>query len=148
MIKILDGLLDRFFAACGGFILSQAPAFMQQYVHRLGGDVSELKLHLATVEKVAAESGKNLDQYIEKFVSNPDVDFHNQGMILKKMADRFQDLSTTLQMMENASIFNKPYVFFSHFQSDIVYETYKNFSFSINLTLESFIYIIIGIAFG
>lgn len=144
----LDKVLDRFFVVAGAFIFCQIPEFFQQYIQRLSGHVEELKRLVAQIQQAAAFSGKALPQYIEKFLSNSDQDFMSQGMLMQQVVQRFNELQETLTAMQEASVFSRPFVFFTHFQKDIAIGTLSSFKPALALTYEGFFYALVGLFAG
>lgn len=141
-------MLDRIFAVIGALVFSQAPMFMQQYKQQLAGHVAELQMQIDAINKAAAESGKSLEAFIQKFTSNPDLDFMRQGEVMQNMRERYQALSETYVSLNEASTFTKPFVFLSNLHSDIVQSTFKTFNFGLEFSLEGLIYALVGIFLG
>lgn len=67
MIKWISSLIDRIFAAVGGVLFSQAPLFMKQYAQQLSGHAAELRFQVDAMKQAASNSGKTLEQFIQKF---------------------------------------------------------------------------------
>jgi len=61
------------FAGGGAAAASQAPAYAQQYVQRLGGAVAELERSVAEYEALAARQGQTLEAWIGSMQGNAPV---------------------------------------------------------------------------
>jgi hypothetical protein len=148
MFKWMGGLIDRIFAVIGAVIFLQAPAFIQQYAQRLAGHVSELRLQVDMMRQAALMSDKSLEQFIQKFTSSGDVDFARQGELMQNMLTRYQDLQSSANALQHASVFSRPFVLLSHLNWDIAKAAITSFHFEISFTLEALIYAVIGIVVG
>lgn len=141
-------MMDRIFCVVGAVLFSQVPTFMQQYAQQLGGRSEELKLQIDLMAKTALYSGKNLKEYIQKFLSNTDSDISQQGELMQEMTVRYQKLSEAASALNHASVFEKPYVFFTHLYSDVASSTLQLFTPGFSFSLEGIVYAFIGILFG
>lgn len=148
MLKWINGLVDRIFAVAGALTLSQAPLFMQQYSQTLSGHVAELNIQIAVIRNAAAQSGKTLEQYIQKFTSSPDSDFSKQGQILQGMLERFTSLSDAYSALSNTTVFTKPFIFVRYLNFDMIQSTLKHFQPGIAFTVEGLVYAMIGLGIG
>lgn len=148
MLKWLAGILDRVFAVIGALLFLQAPMFMMQYVHNLAGHVAELQLQMELMRKTAASTGKTLEQYVSKFMSNSDPDFSKQGEIMQGMIDRWENLSSGLHSLMSSNVFARPFVFMYHFDYSVAKDTYSHFQFGLTFSLEGIVYSMIGLVIG
>ncbi len=148
MLKWIVNTIDRIFAVLGALIFSQAPMFMQQYKQQLAGHVAELHTQIEAMKQAATLSGKELTVFINKFLSNADIDFVRQGEIMQKMTERYNTLSETYLALETSSPFTRPFIFMSNFYNDIAKDTYKTFKFGLEFSFEGLIYALIGVLVG
>lgn len=148
MLKWIVNTIDRLFAVIGALIFSQAPMYMQQYKQQLAGHVAELHAQIEAMKEAATLSGKDLSLFINKFLSNSDIDFVRQGEIMQKMTERYTMLSETYLKLQASSPFSRPFIFISNFYSDIAKDTYKTFKFGVEFSFEGFIYAFIGMLIG
>lgn len=144
----MNGILDRLCVVLGAFLFALFPVFIQQYQHQLIGHVNELQWQIDTMSGSATKSGKNLDQYIQKFIDHPDQDFSNQGDTMRLILNRWNKLSKALSKLQKASILTRPIVFISFLQWDIFKSTAKNFQPGVSFTLEGLFYIFLGMISG
>lgn len=148
MFKWIGGLIDRIFAAAGGVLFSQAPLYMKQYAQQLSGHVAELRYQVDAMRQAATNSGKTLEQFIQKFVDSNDIDFVRQGDIMSAMVNRWYSITEALVALQDSSVFTRPFVFIKHMNWDIIKSTWSQYVFGIPLTLEGLIYAVLGIIFG
>lgn len=146
--RLVSGLLDRIFILVGAFGGSQIPSFMQQYVNRLSGHIDELHYQIQLWNQMAAISGKSLQAYVEKFAANSDSEFSRHGEYMQTMLHRWNDLSQSYQMIQESSLWSRPFVFISHLNSDIFKATWLSYVPQMTLTLESTCYTLAGFVFG
>jgi DUF2937 family protein len=138
-------MLDRSFAVFGAFAFSQMPAFMQQYTQILYGHVQECKRLQMALELHATVSNKTVSEYIQKFLIQQDPDFVHQGKLLLAIQERYSTLSAAYTHLNTAAIWKRPFVFFSELDMSIVHETMSQFTLSISFSLETIIFMLIGI---
>lgn len=148
MIKWLGNIIDRLFAVAGALVFSQAPLFMQYYTQQLSGHVAELKLNVEAMGKIAAQSGKTLDQYVLKFMASTDPDFNLQGKLMQSMVERWTVFNENLYSMQNATVWTRPFLFIRQFDWDIARTTYHTFEVGLTFNLEGIIYAFLGLLFG
>lgn len=147
-MKTLAWIFDRFFIVLGAFIGSQIPEFMQQYTQRLGGHVDELSHLLAALKKSVARNHKNIESYIQKFLSNSDTDITLQGEFMQSILLRWQKLSASLHSLVESSVWERPYVFVKNLDSDIFASTVGAYHPGISLTVEGLCYTVVGVLLG
>lgn len=148
MINKLFLILDRFILVAGAFIFSQAPQFIQQYTQRLGGHVAEIQYHIHRLQEAALLVNKTLPEYINKFLQSSEIEFRTQGLLMEQMLNRSLDLKVALESLQNATVWNKPFVFVEYFYFDIAQGTWINFQPGLSYTLEGILYIILGMCIG
>lgn len=148
MGKWFTGILDRIFAVASALCFAQLPLFMQQYQQQLYGHIAELKVQVDAMQRVASATGKSLPEYISRFTSSGDPDFMGQGQLMGEMVERTFSLSEASQSLSSATVFQKPFVFFSHVNWDIASSTFSNFQIGVPVSVEGLIYGFVGIIFG
>ena len=141
-------LLDRFFVLMGALVLSQAPLFMQQYMHQLSGHTAELHYQVHKLEVSAAESNKSLDVYIKKFLDNADPDFARQGSVMQGMVERLGSFSLSLTALQEASVFAKPFFFIAYFNAEVAETTWQTFEFGLSFSAEGLLCAFLGGVLG
>lgn len=148
LFRPVSYVIDRLFIVCGAFVGSQIPAFMSQYTQHLRGHVDELNHLLGQLTKVAAQSGKTLDVYIQKFLVSSDSDIVAQGEFIQEIISRTHHLSGMLKELNESTLWTRPYVFLKNLNYDIVQSTYYHYQPSLNFNLEGLCYIGLGVLVG
>lgn len=141
-------ICDRLFAVVGAFLFVQVPQFYQQYTLVLSGHLSELSFQIAQIERSAKTTDKTLNQLIQKFLSSQDPDFHNQGLFLQTLFERWTLFTQAISAFQESTLISRPFTFIRYFDWQICKETLHQFTVGFSLTLESLIYAIVGIFFG
>lgn len=141
-------IVDRLFVVAGAVLFSQWPLFMQEYQQRLAGHIEELKVQLKAIGNVAAQSGKSIDQFIQKFISSSDQDFSNQGALMHAMQQRLIKLSDGLSGLQGASPLTKPFIFLKQLDIEIAKGCFGNFKPGVLFTAEGVCYTLVGMAAG
>ncbi|HRD55890.1 MAG TPA: DUF2937 family protein [Parachlamydiaceae bacterium] len=148
MLKWIVNTLDKIAAIIGALIFSQAPMFMQQYKQQLAGHLNELEFQLDAIKQAATLSGKELEAFIQKFITNADLDFSRLGLIMQEMLVRYQKLLDSYNALNTTSAFRRPFTFLFNFLPDIASSTYQSFQFGIEFSFEGLIYALIGLLLG
>ena len=146
--NFVGGLFDRLCVVAGAFVGSQIPSFITQYTQRLSGHVAELDHLVAGMKKSAALSGKTVESYIGKFTSSSDPDFARQGELMQLLVARWQELSQSLQNLMESTIWTRPFVLASYWNSEVAEGTLAAFQPSITLSIEGLCYTGAGILVG
>lgn len=146
MLKWLDRLIDRLFAVAGAILLSQGPAFIQQYVQQIQGAL--LELHRQIVQLTVLANGKTMDQFVSKFLTSQDADFVGQGHFIQSILQRQEELKAALNGINEASFFTRPFHFLYHLHYDLLNSTWKHFTPSLSITAEGVLYILVGLFLG
>lgn len=148
MLDWLCKIFDRIFIVVFAIILMQFPLFLEQYSIRLSGHVNELAYQVKQVQETAKGSGKNLQQFIEKFTSSKDSDFVKQGKLIQNMVSRKDKLTSSLNALMNANVITRPFIFLFRSDWDIVGATADSYQIGLSLSLESIVYGIVGVLLG
>jgi hypothetical protein len=118
---------------------------MQQYLQRLEGHLDEARLAVDRFRDAASQSGMSLDQLVASSAKNPDPSMGKLGAVVQAAVTRVDDLVATDAALRGASIWAKPFVFFSHMDPGIARATLNIYRPAVPTTLEGFIYAGIGI---
>ncbi|MCB1114577.1 MAG: DUF2937 family protein [Chlamydiia bacterium] len=141
-------IVDRCFAVLGALIFMQAPAFIQDYTQVLLGHLSESSWEVDQLKRIALKAGKPLDQLIQKYQDNPDIDVALQGDFIQTLVLREEGFRQAYFNLSHANPFQKPFVFAKYLQWDIVKETTSVFTPSVPMTLEALIWGAFGLLVG
>jgi hypothetical protein len=140
-----ERLFDRILCVVGAILFSQFPEFMQQYLQRLEGHLDEARLAVDRFRDAASQSGMSLDQLVASSAKNPDPSMGKLGAVVHAAVTRVDDLAATDTALRGASIWSKPFVFFSHMDPGIARATLNIYQPALPTTMEGFIYAGIGI---
>lgn len=144
----LWNMADRIFVVLGALIFSQVPLYMHSYSLQLQGHVAELQIHLDTLQDIAFQTGKSLEQYVQKFILSPDADFRLQGEAMNRTIERSHSMSEALYTMEHATIWERPFFFIRYLDWQTAKSTMANFEIGIPLNMEGAVYAVVGILVG
>lgn len=148
MLSLLNKILDRLSVVLGALMGAQLPEFIQQYKQRLAGHVAELQKIRDSLENLAKQSGTNLDQYIQKFLTNQDPDFASQGDFMKGILTRLDQLEGALNDLMTNGGWKQPFIFVKGIQWDIAQSAFSDFVPGLSLNLEGIIYTLLGAVIG
>jgi hypothetical protein len=132
-LRKCDALLGTILAAVTGMCFAQLPAFMQQYLQRLGGHVDEARLSLLQI--TAGENVRTLDA--------PTLQ-----VLTVSMEHRVSALEAGEQAIRGASASVRPFVFLREFDSDIATATLRAFEPAVPLNFAGLVYALTGIVAG
>lgn len=141
-------LFSRIFIVLGALFFLQLPLFINAYTQQMVGRVAELRLQKEALLKIAQQSGKTLDQYVYKFLNSTDADFHGQGEWMQASLNRLQSLTEALTSLQNATLWQKPFIFLKTINLEIGKATLNHFEPGLPLTLEGALYVLFGAGLG
>lgn len=148
MWGLVNKTIDRCFAVGGAFAFCQLPLLMHQYSIMMSGHLAESRRQINMMQHAASLTNKTLQEYIAKFLGQQDLDFVHQGQIMQAMQTRYEDLNQAYNALQHASVWSKPLVFITNLDSSVFWDTARDFTPGITLTVESLIYSIIGLGAG
>lgn len=144
LFRVGEGLLDRVLCLLGAVAFCQLPEFIQQYLQRLGGHLDEARRQLAQFEAVAAQSKLTLGQFIERTSANADAAVAKLGGVMQGAVDRVAELASAEAALRNASVWEKPFVFFANLDRSIASATWDVYRPAVPTTIEGVIYAAAG----
>jgi DUF2937 family protein len=142
-----ETLLDRILCVTGAVLFSQFPEFMQQYLQRLEGHLDEARLVVARFKDAAAQSGMSLDQLLAGASQNPDPSMGKLGAVVRVSLARVDELSGADAALRGATVWTRPFVFFSHMDAGIARATLSIYKPAVPTTAEGILYAAVGIVF-
>lgn len=125
-----DNLGSAVAGAGGGMGLSQAPAFTQAYLQRLGGHLDEAR--------------RTLD-LVERGVLVPDLTDIERSQAVQGFADRVSELETTYSSIADASPLLQPLLTLRHADSDIARRAWEAFTPAVPIDAPSLIWTGVGV---
>jgi hypothetical protein len=144
LVGMGDGVLDRVLCVLGTVAFSQVPEFMQQYLQRLGGHLDEARRQLDQFRQVAEQSGLTLDRLIDQTQTNPDAAVAKLSTVMTRAVSRVEELETAQLAIQNASLWERPFVFARNMDSEIARATGDIFKPAVPTTVEGLVYAIVG----
>jgi hypothetical protein len=146
LFRASEGFLDRVLCLLGAVAFCQLPEFIQQYLQRLGGHLDEARHQLAVFETTAASPPFNLTlpQYIERTSANSDRAVAQLGPIMQNSLDRVNELASAESALRNASIWERPFVFFANLDRSIASATLDVYKPAVPTTTEGLLYAAAG----
>lgn len=148
MVNRFSRILDKICLCIGALLFSQFPLFIQYYTQQLSGRVFELQRQVEATRQVAMQSGKDVDQYIQKFLSSSDLDFVLQGQLMQQLIFRWNYYSEGLFALEHATLWMQPVNFVRYFDWSIARSTYENYSTGFTLNSQGLLFAGAGMIIG
>lgn len=141
-------MTDRLISAVCALGCMQIPSFFMQYMQRLAGHLQELTRQLDALTHLANRNGRTLTQYIQKFSSQSDRDFSDQGVWMEMLVQRHADLTQSFQALQQATPWGRPFVFLTHLDHNIALGTWEDFQPALTISSEALLYAFFGILTG
>ncbi len=145
MLRFFASLIDRVICILGAVSLSQGPEFIQQYTQRLGGHLDEARRQLEQFAKMARELGMSLDGLIRHSASGVDPVSAKFGDVVVATRERVETLAAMEQALRDASLWERPFVFFRHLDWQIAEATWQVYKPAVPTTLEGVTYGVVGL---
>ena len=143
-LRIFDGAIDRILCLFGALLLSQGPEFMQQYLQRLGGHLSESQRQLVSYQDAASKAGVPLSQFIVQTKANADAGVSQLGNVMGAATERTISLQAAHDALVTASPWGRPFAFIRHFDYEIARGTWSIYKPAVPVTFEGLIYALTG----
>lgn len=148
MWGLVSKTIDRLFAVGGAFALCQLPLLVQQYSMMLSGHLAESRRQINMMQHAASLTNKTLQEYIAKFLGQQDLDFVHQGQIMQSMQTRYEELNQAYSALQQSTVWSRPFVFLKNLDSTVFWDTARDFTPGLTLTLESLVYAVVGLGLG
>ncbi len=132
-LRKIDALLGTILAAMSGVGFAQLPAFIQQYLQRLGGHVDEAQLNLA---QFTAATGLRV------------LDAPTREILTVSLEARVSELATGEAAIGGARASVRPFIFLRELDIDIAMATFRAFEPALPLSSAGLIYGVAGIVAG
>jgi len=132
---------------CSGILLGvQFPGLVSHYTQRLGGHLDEARRHLIQYQVMADQwTNGNLDTLLEKYYGSDEPIFQETGLVLERLMERVDALSTQLKGIGEANVFEQLRIITFQADQEIMTATLNAFTFNVPLTQDA---LLIGILFG
>jgi hypothetical protein len=132
-LRKCDALLGTILAAVAGVCFAQLPAFIQQYLQRLGGHVDEAQLNLSQITTGAGFRT---------------LDAPAREILTVSLTQRVSSLETGEQAIASASASVRPFIFVRELDPDIAMATFRAFEPAVPLSTAGLIYGVAGMVAG
>lgn len=147
VLRVFDGAIDRILCVIGAVLLSQGPEFMQQYLQRLGGHLSESQRQLVSFHEAATHAGVPYEKFVDQTKANPDAGVSQLGKVMERTTERTASLQTAHDALLGATPWTRPFVFLRHLDYDIGRATWSVYKPAVPVTIEGILYTLSGMLF-
>ncbi len=147
-LQFIDGIADRICSVIGAVALSQFPQFFGQYMQRLGGHLDEAKRALEQYIRAAEALDLTLEEYIREHIQSGSEIFVSSGEVIQDLVNRVNFLEQSYQTLEDATIYNRWFVFLREVDWAIAAGTWENFVPGVPTTVEGLSYALAGLLIG
>ena len=125
-----------FFGLVGAVLLSQFPAFHQQYLQRLGGHVDELRLSVSALDERAANAELDRYSYVRRLIDNADPVVVTEGEALMATVARYIELSSSLKRLSELPAYSVAGAMIIEIDHDVGKATLQTFQPALPLSLN------------
>lgn len=139
-------LAERIVVFFAALFLSQAPQYMNLYLNVLSGSLATYQKEVKIIEDEAASLEMTVKAFIDDLAKSPGKVAQKSAEIHKGQIDRFEKTKKAFAALEKATVFSRPFVFLKHVDWSLAKSV--KFQPAFPLTLEAFVYVIIGIILG
>lgn len=139
-------LLERIFVFFMALFLSQAPQYMNLYLNVLSGAKAAYEKSVKEIAEKAGELGMSTKEFIDDLTKSQSQAAKKSGELHQNQIRNFESAKKAFDAIKNASPFVRPFIFLKH----VDWALAKNVQFqpALPFTLESLIYVIVGIILG
>jgi hypothetical protein len=135
-------------ALAGAALLSQFPAFYDQYLQRLGGRLDQARIEATRVEIAARQENLSVPAYIEVFLRNEASPIRRQGQVMRDQYADLVRLEAAFAALREAPIAARPVRFAGHMNNDVASKTLEDFQPALPLGIEGLTYALLGLLSG
>jgi hypothetical protein len=130
------------------FCFAQGPMWLQDLQQQLEARLSELSWQVEGIDRAASAVQKTRQAYIEKFCSQSDADFVQQGEMMKGTLARCERFTLLLHTLQDAPLWQRPMLCFVHFDKEVFAATWHSFEWGLAFNGETLVYAAVGLLFG
>lgn len=138
-VMILGGL-------AGAALLSQFPAFHQQYLQRIGGTLDEVNRQVEALDARAADQGMKRYDYIRRFLNSSDASVRSEGFYLENLLARQIRIRQSINKLRDAPATMQLPILVQYVDMDTAERVMDDFAPSLTLSTTGLIYA--GAGFG
>ena len=148
-VKVVDSLLDHVVAVVGAVGGSQLPGYIQHYMQRLGGHVAEAEQNVAGWQEIAdGTTSGDVAGLANFYLRSTDPEVIAAGSKCTADLARATELRGALDALQGASLWERPFVFVRHLDTEIADATLESFSPNVPLDPEGLVYAALGLVLG
>jgi len=148
-VRFVDSVADRIVAILGAVALSEFPAYINNYVQRLGGHVDEAALNVRQWQLIADRTTDgSLSRLVQTYESSRVPAVVEAGEKAANDIARLEYLNASLDSITHASVWEKPFVFFRHLDLDIAHQAVEAYVPNIPTNAEGLVYAGVGLLVG
>jgi len=144
--------MRRILAGIGGLglavTLSQFPEYAQQYTQRLGGAVDELRVITEDFDRAAVAGGLDRAQALGRYGAAEDSFLAGRGTAMSATFARYEELSATLERIQNADPVTRFQSLPAYLDSDIGRRTLASYTPAMPVSVEGILYAGAGFIVG
>ena len=144
----MRNVLQQLFLLFCALVCLQLPIFVDQYLLRLEGHQAESQRQIDALTEVARVGGKDVDQYITKFLAQGDRDFHSQGLLMQETVERNRFLIKACTALREAGPFSRPIIFLRYLDAKVLAATWGSFTPGLSPTIHVFVFGLAGWLIG
>lgn len=131
-------------ALSGAVLLSQFPAFYDQYVQRLGGRLDQARIEVARIERAALAERMDLDAYIQVFLTSERSPVRRHGQVMRTQIADLRRLEAAYVALRSAPTAMRPVRFSRHAEPELTRAAIDDFAPALPLGTEGLTYALIG----
>ena len=105
---MLNRLINGLAAFAGAILLSQFPAFYDQYLQRLGGRLDQARVQVERIDAAARAERMTRNAYIAVFLTSDRSPVHRQGLIMRDQVADLDRLRAAHAALAPAWTFERP----------------------------------------
>lgn len=135
-------------ALAGAVLLSQFPAFYDQYLQRLGGRLDQARIDIARIETAARQERLSVAEYIAVFLRDEQSPVRRHGGVMQAQFAELTRLETAFAALRDAPVAARPLRFAGHVEADAAQATLDDFQPALPLGTEGLAYALFGMLGG
>jgi len=135
-------------ALAGAILLSQFPAFYDQYLQRLGGRLDQARIEMTRIVDAARLENLDLEAYVAVFLRDEQSPIRRQGHLMEDQVNELAELEAAFAALRDAPIATRPHRFVRHARAMIAKATWEDFQPALPLGTEGLVYAFTGMLGG
>jgi len=138
MFSLINKIIDRCFFTLAFIAGVQLPAFINHYIQRISGHLSEAKLQLSQFQQLADNHYQgNLATLINQYKSNNDPAIADTATVVEQLISRINYLEAQFNSLFNVEYLNQLRYFVTNIDLVIAKQTTEQFKLAIPLDVNA-----------